>query len=920
VACGTGTVEKDGACVPSATGLACGEGTVEKDGACVPSATGLACGEGTVEKDGSCVAEPVSTKPHVESVKLTHLAIADEEQTFYLEYPMTADIALEVQGDAFDAMVLLGFSNEAGDKHCFVGNWVLSHGGGPDVATITASMDFIVQPGCKQLLDAKEAHAWVSFDPFQQLEVKGYVAPVVPEKPSFKDLLNFIMAGGLSMDGCKAGDESPHPDSCETKVAFGVEDKLDVVIDDAKLSSNVAVLQVSSKALDFDPIGIVDLDPKLKAQTDAKPDDATTSEAHFVVNADMTVYGPVPEDGAEDVFLTFAIRPAGTDEDWMPLYAEIHEVSKAGDEATAEKLLEMYLDSLVQAYVISRSSPIFITGDTEPMIATGAWSGHQIFDLLVCAGRNDEDDTTDDTDVDIVHTALEADSGSNDCAMFRVAVIRQTVTPNGPAAGLGSLEIPSGWWLRNWEWTGQQRSDLWLARLKLWYGFYEKIGRQQQAWDYWPGGQSWCTGDAMNLGAKGGIDLEEILNQYNFNVASVHLALCDAASDYIGARYDMFGINFIDKTVSVPDGTIKLGQVVPEDMREKTLYEKVIGSYGWIIPGTTVGLGVSLKVEGKIGLDGDKSSLTKAPAKTGCDAEGGDMCYIVGDDFRNWDSAKQGCTAMGAKLARPTSQAVQGYITAAFNAKGHAYGWVDFATFCNEWWFNDPNCAGNETKPLPWITSDPYGGGWWNGYGLAWAGGQPQSYGYAYRRALQTNWGGLYAFPWDQGMAYVCEKPTANKTLGGTTFTLVINPFANFSAIGFGGLDIPLEPWEWFSFGTWVSDAVSAVVGAVETGVEWVADHIDPSACAHIKVGVEGTLELIRVDLPVTFTVGYTWDAGGNVAGGITGLAQLAVSMLNGSLRAIGEAICLSVSQDIVTWDGLDILAPWTIWSESWSF
>lgn len=55
LACGAGTKNVGGVCVPAEAGVTCGEGTQEVDGACVPATPAVTCGEGTEEVGGECV-------------------------------------------------------------------------------------------------------------------------------------------------------------------------------------------------------------------------------------------------------------------------------------------------------------------------------------------------------------------------------------------------------------------------------------------------------------------------------------------------------------------------------------------------------------------------------------------------------------------------------------------------------------------------------------------------------------------------------------------------------------------------------------------------------------------------------------------------------------------------------------------------
>lgn len=438
--------------------LVCGPGTVEVDGQCLPETEAdvvdgeteqpLECGPGTLLEDGKCVIDEEAAadllKADVASVKVTALRVEEEGiRPIYPMHPVNATVTLEVEtADALDTTVVLGFESKDGSKRCVAGYWPLVAGkvnaeeGVVPTQTLVLAKDFYIQPECDVLAGQTDVVAWVAFDPFDHLNVAGRDIVATDGET----MVEFLQQARLSLDGCTAPDTA-HPDNCVTSLELQASPGRDVVMTDASLSSTVAVLEMPEPVPELTDPTMTDSDGNVIDLTAVEPNQPHSTSPHFLVNADLLVYGldGTEEDKVDDASLSlnFAIRPVAASlpdntlpaeaMDWLTLYSEKQDEPKAGEEPTINMLEEEFLQSLAGPQDMSQTSPIFITADAETQMAYGLWKDFEQFEVRVCT-------VADFEEKGVAENALE-----NNCRIIPVIVLRQRTSGGAvdeiPAAG-----------------------------------------------------------------------------------------------------------------------------------------------------------------------------------------------------------------------------------------------------------------------------------------------------------------------------------------------------------------------------------------------------------------------------------------------------------------------------------------------------
>lgn len=420
----------------------------------------LSCGDGTKQTDGKCVvdanAAAKSLKPKVESVKLTAMHVHSEGfHPVMAMHPVKVSATLEVKGEAFMSHLVVGMRSKDGKKTCVIGYWDITHNGGKDsdklaaaaqstdgkaaevkveAQEMTLSKDFFVQPGCALLDGETEATTWMSFDPFHRVELAGRDTPGEPKEKGLKpaDAESFIQKAELSLKDCKAGAESSHPDTCETKLIVRKSAGKDVVMNAVSLGSTIAIVDVVEPAaipggatqvtINGTQVDVAAGDPKkYKANVPTTP--------HFTANAETVVWGHdgSAEGGIEEgeVSISYSIRPVIIEDedlnlpkevssDWLPLLEEVAEESKAGEGLTIKQLEKVFLSSLVGRTKYNVTAPLYITGKTYDNIAMGVWSNYNLFELRGCAKAAFVEDGI-------------GNPYANNCKIHEVAVLRRHV-------------------------------------------------------------------------------------------------------------------------------------------------------------------------------------------------------------------------------------------------------------------------------------------------------------------------------------------------------------------------------------------------------------------------------------------------------------------------------------------------------------
>ncbi len=857
----------------------------------------LQCGPGTVELDGQCVIDEGAAqdllKADVAGVTVTSLLIAEEGvRAVYPMHALHASITLDVETwDELDTTVVLGLESADGSTRCVAGYWGLISGARLDsddadpVQSLTLTSEFYVQPACSVLEGETDVKAWVSFDPFDHTKVEGRTI----NADETMTLTDFLQQSRLPLTDCTCA-SLIHPETCETALEVQGSPGRDVVMESSTLSSTVAVLEIprlvpeyTDDSFEDDEGNIIEL---------AQPDEVRqlSTAPHFIVNADIKVNGL---DGSEDdvvedaaLSLRFAIRPLlDSNEDvdlpeelldWMSLYSEIQDEPKAGEEPTINLLEQEFLQSMVGAQSLVRTSPIFITGDAEMFITRGLWSGFDQFELRVCV------------DADFDEAGVDEDATENNCSITQVIVLRRDVDEN-PAADedAGAANYKDGIFL------GQT------------YGNTKKVAVQ-----FALNGELLSTKDGVAAGALLGTYLKGWFAMTLFEVKRHGWDYYDASTDdEILSSLTIFGLEMPAPSEDFPVGDSELPEISFTQASPSVRFGFDLG---------VVFVGVEAHAEGTIGVGAYliREAFPGAITNPRCLVPGavteGNFCVRVFDDAMSREDADEACRNDEGWLAAAYSPSVRDAILQARTAAGvtSPYLWVDGAAMagscttmgpilednCEQvletMWYMYPQqyqdkffancmehremmlqvCAANRADLNQWRWSMPTSGSVANS-GVPFSAGQPNDAapGEAWLSLKST--GKFFDVAEGALMPYVCQYPLTY-TAGGRV-SATVEPFATLTLVGSAG--------------------VSIVVAGADL---WVA------------------VDLLTAALPLTGSV--RWLGGGNGLPTLT----LATGTLDFVLRGLGGEIGATVwaqflgswSVTIFGWDSIEY-GRWTLGS-----
>lgn len=894
VECGDGTVLQDGKCIPATDPTECGEGTVLQDGRCIPATDPTECGEGTILQDGRCVIdEDAATKllkPQVEEVKVTRLLVQDEGvRPVYPMHPLTASITLDVDTiDAFESSVILGLESDDGARRCVVGYWPLRMTEpAPEDAltataqTITLTETFYVQPGCDVLAGEDGVVAWVAFDPFDHTSLAGRVITV----EDGQSLTDFLQQARLPLDDCTAPDTG-HPDTCVTALEVAASPGRDVVMKSATLSSTVAVLEVldavplaGDTQITDDEGNVIDLGPVQPARPYA-------TTPHFIVNADLQVHGldGTEADKVEDAALSlnYAIRPLLDPEDrtdlpeaaldWQPLFAEVQEEPKAGEDPVILQLEEEFLKSMVGAQDLVRTSPIFITGNAELFMTRGIWAGFEQFELRVCAAA------------DFDERGIAADPTANNCSVSVVVVVRRATRADTIEDNPGAADYSYGIYV------GQT------------YGNKDKI-----AVKFSLNGETISGDIGVAAGGTLGAYLQGWFAMTLFEAKRYGWDYyARSKADEIRSTVTVFGFKLIDSSAGFPVGETEYTPIsYTKASPEAVAAFSVLGLFTVSVKAWAEG---TVGVRASLGREVTSATGTNPKCTDSAAVTSGNYCAKAFNVFKTRQEAIEACQADSGWLAAPASlvhrtairdaarkanftnfwywvdgeapggvsctaeyasrlqacdavkamltQIHPDHATQAYNTcKGELDGWM---AVCRQHWTN---------KAL-WTWKGPLKGNLelanatWHVY-------QPDDAGAGQRFLAQNDNRGVADFADNSRMPYVCQYPL-NFTEGGKVWGS-IGPFATLTLLGSAGIDVS-------GFG----------------GELWVA------------------VDLVDASLPAT--VATQWMVGTPLLTLSTGKLEFVLKGLSGELGGTAYAFGggLSYSFTFYDWDGIDY-ARWTV-------
>jgi hypothetical protein len=388
----------------------------------------IACGAGTHLDGDSCVPDSTDlTRPRVERAAVVGLSVEEEGQrAAFVGYPLTVALALDVQGEAFRSEVVVGLESADGAVACTLGAIQIDapdHPAGSD--PLQLSKELLVQSPCASLAGQSGVRVWVSFDPFDKVNVAG--RPPIPAAESLS--AEFFRPSRLDLTNCKG--PASHPDTCATALDVNASPGLDLSLRRLTLDSSVAVVHTRFRPDETVPADDPDaqgLEPATPAPFD--PEYGLPTAPQFSVSTEMLLYGATtaagsPALGDDQVSLKFALRPDRArapdglpDEiyDWVPLSVERQTLSEGTKDGTPsvslERLQEQFVRSIASATVLHKDSPVFIDGAARQRVLT-LRDKVRNYELQACAVPR------------FAEGSWEPDAAANNCVTLPVVVLEE---------------------------------------------------------------------------------------------------------------------------------------------------------------------------------------------------------------------------------------------------------------------------------------------------------------------------------------------------------------------------------------------------------------------------------------------------------------------------------------------------------------
>ncbi|MSP93409.1 MAG: C-type lectin domain-containing protein [Myxococcales bacterium] len=861
LACGTGTVEKEGKCIPAAAGatLKCGAGTSEKDGQCVAPTPGavVTCGPGTMEKEGKCIIDVFALKPKVSKVTVKELIVdGDETQPIMVLHPVQVSAQIEVTGESFESMVVVGLRNADGSKNCSLGFWPLEHksaaneadtkkvGAGTKAFTATYKLDkdFFAQPSCETLIGEKDLATWVAFDPFENTNYaerkaaskildKATAGTEPADKKTPEQLVAKLLDDNMQpLTNCKAGPTSTHPDTCVTKMTVVKSAGIDLRMEQMSLNKSVVVFEfVGPQPPDVPASEVTVAGQKIQIPAldwaKFKPPVATTPALY--VNTRLVAFGLKPESKDkftnDDFGLTFQIRPVGAgSEEWVAMTEKVEQASKAGEEPTVEYLEKVFLQGLVAETRYIKESPIYFTQKAKDAVVTGKWSNQAYFDIRICA------------DGPFTEGGVDADPKRNNCEVQQFVLIRNqrnyVKTPSDIGAAPskpGAAPDKTGLLLDEFG-PGKTFGDPNRVALEM----KMKVFRQ---WD--TDTRKMRIGGLKGLYVRGWFPVT-IIEQ------KAWLEIATKAADNVSGSFTIFNITLPLPSLETPEAweymiggvkhkedddskSVKVKPPLPgpmkallkkleEALKKEKSWEKFV-SYPIAGPlAVTVGIGVGLSAWLEMGVKKETIDETEAS----CDAIHANYCYRqIKDKVVTFDQAKKICADKGGRLASNHGQQAN---YDALNALADKVGsfWNAVRAADKTTWATDGGDNGWVPQKLNWTDANSI-----NTIGVC--GLTPNT---AYFNMQKPNLTvpydtKLFSFPCHWATGVVCEfaKPVPNSE--SNELYAVIEPNFKVDATGSAGLSLGV-----IQGGIYVK--IDLVKGALplEAGIKWTSAGGSPNA------------------------------------------------------------------------------------------
>ncbi|MBX3188975.1 MAG: C-type lectin domain-containing protein [Labilithrix sp.] len=623
----------------------------------------LRCGPGTIADGDTCVAAPSGdlTKPQVASVTLTQLAFAAEGvHPLHPGHPASVSLTLSVVGEAFETSAVIGVETADGRAACVLGSVDVSHQPKDRAAPAAFAYagELYVQPSCAALVGQSELRAWISFDPFDHVDVAGR-KPI--EVVADADIIAFFRQSRLDLAACKAGPERPHPESCVTSLAMTASPGIDLRLDDVALDSTITTLTHAIGASTVDPIdlGADDLPPEYAGATfdtsQAKRRRLPTTP-DFHVNTRSIVFGADASNqaqlGPDQIALSFALRPDPTalaatplpDEllAWVPLDVERQNVKdtegKGPSVVSIDRLEQQFVAGMAQAKKLQKESPVFFSEKARGLVSM-LGDAVRRYELRVCMKPK------------FAEGSDAADPTANNCAVKPVIVLVE----RRDAEGEGLLDDPKA--ASSFEWNKRfEKSSGSRDTLKGTIGAFTNNG---------------CTTGLCSSTIGAYADVEGLITTSVFDIgAHAQGSIQGTQPNEIDAHLRFFGLSLFDKTWSLANGITVKPPLYPMFSQVATFPLKACAPIGCV--------GIAISIGGTVGIE-PAATLKERNFSEYCNTtntSSSGRCFRLDTTARGWRSAKKACEDSGGYLAEIRSAAENATATGVLTRAGRARAWI----------------------------------------------------------------------------------------------------------------------------------------------------------------------------------------------------------------------------------------------------
>lgn len=603
---------------------------------------------------------PPATGAHVASAVLKSLDVVEVElgDPVTVDHPVTVEMSLEVNGEAFTTNVGVGIESADGTKRCFLGAIEATHATTKEMPVSTATLslvkDFFVPPSCRPLVGESNAHVWVSFDMFGRLNLDGRTPLAAGDETKLEE---FLQQSRLKLDQCS----TIYADTCEQPFAVKDTPGRDLVLSKVDLSTSVGVLEYQAKTYlpevaagdtgpDGQPLTPLDMSqffarvsttPQVVVNTTVKVygGDGTDADALPPGTARVSVYLAPNREKNENLIDLDAQLPIFEPE---PMSLEVVKQDKASNLENILRLQRESVDRLVDAQEVTTVSSAFIDGPLLEKMTSGMWSKINSYTMTVCVESDLQEASPQGPDPE---TGELADPLDNNCRELEFEVVRRP-----RAATLDGLRDQSAAGI-----DGAAAEKAFSSKWDPSLGDSDKVKLGLRV-------SAGVRGDskAFDIGFNA---LLETRGWVNFPLGEVDLALRDYV-DNDKKDETRKKLNFLlwnnESNSPLPEGDISSLDLFGEKDKDGKQSNEITKDGPDLAFAQSAGPITIIAIAKFTGTVGAKATLNKKPNKStaSCDdgKKIGESCLRPVNKELNFYEAESQCRDMGGTVASPTSQ------------------------------------------------------------------------------------------------------------------------------------------------------------------------------------------------------------------------------------------------------------------------